>query len=168
MTEPFNNNASQKERREFVKDSYHNRYQDEAGGRFAQVNKSTVSGKDPTTLYPKIPAGPWSANYAQVPPEEPLNIDVNEPVVTGERFEVEASQQPFSWMRERSLGSKSSLGSAGTSELSIGLAGPPTDPANTCTPVCIGGGEAGDGAATPTGDRGRRAPSSKSILRRLV
>ena len=91
MTEPFNNNASQKERREFVKDTYHNRYQDETGGRFAKNVPTNVSGKDPSTLYPRIPTGPWSANYAQVPPEAPYPEDISTPPIVGEHHEVEAS-----------------------------------------------------------------------------
>ena len=86
----FNNNSSQAERKQFVKDTFHSRTRDEAGGRFAQVNKSTVVGSDPATLYPRLPSGsPWSSD--PVPPEPPLNQDISEPPIVGESWEVEKS-----------------------------------------------------------------------------
>ena len=90
MTQPFNNNSSQAERKQFVKDSYHNRYQDEAGGRWQKQTPTQVTGKDPATLYPKLPSNsPWSSD--PVPPEPPYGQDISEPPIVGESWEVEAS-----------------------------------------------------------------------------
>jgi hypothetical protein len=97
----FKNDSSQAERKAFVKDSYHTRYQDEAGGRWQKQTPTQVTGKDPATLYPKLPtSSPWSSD--PVPPEEALGIDVSEAPIVGEPHEVLASQQPFSWLRDRS------------------------------------------------------------------
>jgi hypothetical protein len=89
----FNNNSSQKERAQVLRndrDCLHTRYQDEAGGRFKRQVPTQISGSNPATLYPKLPASsPWSSD--PVPPEEPLGIDVGEPVITGEPHELEAS-----------------------------------------------------------------------------
>ena len=50
----FNNNSSQAEKKQVLKDTYHNRYQDEAGGRFQKVQPTNVSGpNDPVPSHPK-------------------------------------------------------------------------------------------------------------------
>ena len=59
-------------------------------GRFAKG--TTIIGSEPTVQYP---AGPnWSPDPTGVEP--PLGFSVNEPVVTGEPFEIKASLQSHS------------------------------------------------------------------------
>jgi len=99
----FSNNSSQRERRAVIKNdatTFHDFAQsqaDEVGGRFAKPTQ--VSGKDPATLYPKLPtSSPWSSD--PVPPEPPYGQDISEPPVVGESFEVEASlNQDFGWRK---------------------------------------------------------------------
>jgi hypothetical protein len=107
----FKNDSSQAERKAFVKDSYHNRYQDEAGGRWQKQTPTQVSGKDPATLYPKLPTtSPWSGD--PVPPEEPLGIDVSEAPITGEPHEVAASlDRDFGLQRSLQNGVPPEMGS---------------------------------------------------------
>jgi hypothetical protein len=98
-SQPFNNNSTKAEREQFVKDTFHTRTRDEAGGRFAQVNKSTVVGSDPATLYPRLPGGPWAAQ--PMPPEEPpLGFSVEDHDPVGQPWEVEASlDADFGWRK---------------------------------------------------------------------
>jgi hypothetical protein len=103
---PFNNDASQAERREVLKNdvTYH-RFglrDDGPGGRYAkQQEKRSVTGStDPT--YPALPeASPWS----QWPPEpvggDPLGVDVNEMVPVGSPAEIEASERRLAEIEDR-------------------------------------------------------------------
>lgn len=63
-TRPFHNPASQAERKAVLEnDTYNARAQntvDDAGGRYAKITPTTVTGATPTPQYPKIPSGPWS------------------------------------------------------------------------------------------------------------
>ncbi len=49
-----------------------------------RVGKDYVAGQDLSVNYPRLPSGPWSADYAKVPDEPPLGypIDAQEPVGT--------------------------------------------------------------------------------------
>jgi len=92
----FNNNASQKERRAVIKNDATTLHEfaqsqaDEVGGRWAKPQ--TVNASEQAVHYPKLPtSSPWSNPIEAVEP--PLGIDVNEPVVTGEPHELEASLQ---------------------------------------------------------------------------
>ena len=92
MTQPFNNNSSQKERAQFVRDSYHTRANADASleqsGRFAKPQ--AITGKDPATLYPKLPtSSPWSNPIEAVEP--PLGFSVEETPIVGEQWEIEKS-----------------------------------------------------------------------------
>jgi len=102
----FSNNSNQKERRQIIRNdranvsTFHQFASSEAnevGGRFARPTQ--ISGTNPTPLYPKLPASsPWSCD--PVPPEEPLGIDISEPPVVGESFEVEQSlNADFGWRK---------------------------------------------------------------------
>ena len=94
MTEP-----TMKEKRELIKNTYLAHTHSDEGGRFQKVAPNNVIGSS-SISYPRIPSGPWSADYAQVPPEEPLGIDVTETPIVGESFEVEASlNQDFGWRK---------------------------------------------------------------------
>jgi hypothetical protein len=93
----FNNRATMKEKLEQLRNdqrnasTLHQFAQSEAGeisGRWAKPQ--TVNASRPTVEYPRIPSGPWAGNDPSGV-EPPLGIDVNEPVVTGESFEVEQS-----------------------------------------------------------------------------
>jgi len=168
----FNNNASQKERRAVIKNdasTMHGFAQSEASeisGRWAKPTQ--VSGSEGAVHMPRLPSNsPWSAPDPSGP-EQPFGIDVSEPVVTGESWEVEASlDRDFGLQRllqrehhATALGSVRDAGASGVRS----PAGSPNRPSASAE-----GGEAGDGVATPTGDRGRPMPSPKSkIKRRLV
>jgi hypothetical protein len=88
MTQPFNNNSSQAERKQFVKDSYHNRYQDEAGGRWAKP--AQVTGSEGAVHAHRLPSGPWAAQPGPGQ-EPPLGFSVEETPVVGEQWEIEKS-----------------------------------------------------------------------------
>src|SRR5262245_895819 len=96
------NMLTDKERRAIMKadpSTYFGHTRSDEGGRYAKAVPTNVIGASPVS-YPTIPSGPWSADYAQVPPEEPLGIDVSEAPITGEKFEVEASlNQDFGWRK---------------------------------------------------------------------
>jgi hypothetical protein len=94
-TRPFHNPASQAERREVLEnDTYHRRAQnqaDDAGGRFAKITPTTVTGVTPTPQYPQLPASsPWASGFDQNV-EPALGFDVNAQEPTGTPAEVEAS-----------------------------------------------------------------------------
>jgi hypothetical protein len=49
---------------------------DEAGGRFASVNPTTVVGAEPAVKYPQLPASsPWSGTQPEPGIEPPLGFD---------------------------------------------------------------------------------------------
>ena len=79
MTHEFNNQASQPERREVLRnDTYVARQSntaDDAGGRYAKLTPSNLTGQ--SQQVPQLPASsPWSSGFDQnVEPE--LGIDVN-------------------------------------------------------------------------------------------
>ena len=88
----FNNNASQAERKQVLKDTMFNRANSEAGEVQGRWSKPTqVSGSEGAVHMPRIPSGPWSADYAQVPPEAPFGQDISEPPIVGEQWEIEKS-----------------------------------------------------------------------------
>jgi hypothetical protein len=100
----FSNNSDQKERKRVLKNdaaTLHQFAQSEASeisGRWAKPQ--TVNASEQAVHYPRLPSNsPWASN--PVPPEAPLGIDVSEPVITGEPHEVWASEQAFSWERDR-------------------------------------------------------------------
>ncbi len=91
---PFNNNATQRERRKIIEEtsSYHQfALSDEGpGGRFANQEKKSTTGAAPIPTYPALPANsPWHRDL--VPPEPPLDIDVNAVEPVGTEAEIERS-----------------------------------------------------------------------------
>ena len=84
-TRPYHNEATQSERKAIVKnDTLFARQQntiDDAGGRYAKLTPSNVTGSTPSPQYPQIPSGPWSGDDP-VPNEEPLgfSVDAMEPL----------------------------------------------------------------------------------------
>jgi hypothetical protein len=80
MTEyKYQNDASQAERRQVLKNTFHSHAQtdpDAPGGRFAKLRPVVVSGSNPSAQYPKLPPNSWS--NSTTPVEPPLNQDVNE------------------------------------------------------------------------------------------
>ena len=165
----FNNNSSQAERKQFVKGTFHSRTRDEAGGRFAQVNKSTVVGSDPATLYPRIKSGPWS-DQPGPGPEPPYGEDISTPPIVGESWEVEASlDENMGVQRALRDGAPPETGPpvSRSSELApdteVIRANSDEEPARHSPAVSE------DGAAPSfQSGRGRPAPSSTNIKRRLV
>ena len=79
-TRHYHNEATQAERKAIVKnDSYFSRQQnavDDAGGRYAKLTPSNVTGSTPSPQYPQIPSGPWAGDDP-VPNEEPLGFSVH-------------------------------------------------------------------------------------------
>ena len=70
MAHEFNNQASQSERREVLRnDTYFARQSntaDDAGGRFAKLTPATITGSTPSPQYPQLPASsPWSGGFDQ-------------------------------------------------------------------------------------------------------
>ena len=68
MTHEFNNQASQSERREVLRnDTMLSRQQntiDDSGGRFAKLTPATITGATPAPQYPQLPASsPWSNGF---------------------------------------------------------------------------------------------------------
>jgi hypothetical protein len=91
---------TQKERREIlendrkVRATYFSQAQanmdDERGGRYATLNKPSVTGSSPSVMVPQQPANSfWSCD--PVPPEMPLGYDINAMEPVGEKFEIEKS-----------------------------------------------------------------------------
>jgi hypothetical protein len=93
------NNSDQKERAQVIKDTYHNRYQDESGGRFAKSVPTNVIGSSPVS-YPRLPqSSPWAAPDPSGQ-EQPYPLDLSEPPEpVGTHQEIQDSLQPFSWLR---------------------------------------------------------------------
>jgi hypothetical protein len=170
MSQPFNNNSTKAEREQFVRDSYHTRYQDEVGGRWQKQVPTQVSGKDPATLYPKLPtSSPWAND--PVPPEEPLGIDVSEPVITGEPHELEASlNSDLGWRKTiqdgvpPAAGPPVSRSSEPTPDTEATRANSTHEEPARHSPAVSEDG------ATPSfqSGRGRPAPSSPNIIRRRI
>jgi hypothetical protein len=110
----FSNNSSQKERRAVIKNdatTLHRFAQSEAsdiGGRFAKPQ--TVNASEQAVHYPRLPtSSPWSCD--PVPPEEPLGVDISEPPLVGEQWEIEKSlDQDFSVQRSLRDGAPPSVG----------------------------------------------------------
>jgi hypothetical protein len=179
----YNNNSSQKERRQVLANdranigksrdassgTFHQFAQSEAGevqGRWAKP--AQVTGSEGAVHMPRLPENsPWAAPDPSGQ-EPPLNIDVTEAPITGEPFEVEASQQPFSWMRDRPSPLSCSAGSAGGDD----VAAAPTSSSAAPSTSLLKPRAASEGGATNSsnqeGGRGRSAPSSKLIRRRLI
>ena len=93
-THEFNNPATQRGKREVLRnDTYFARQShavDDAGGRYAKLTPTNVTGSTPAPSYPKQPANsPWS--FDPVPATEPLgfSVDAMEPV--GTSVEIEKS-----------------------------------------------------------------------------
>jgi hypothetical protein len=82
---PFNNDASQAQRRKVFENdrkvsTYFQRAQADAdlelGGRYAKVTETTVTGAAPGPIYPKQPPNsPWASE--PIGPEPPLGYDIN-------------------------------------------------------------------------------------------
>jgi hypothetical protein len=98
---PFNNDASQAERRRILdndrKASTYSRIaqseaEDLAGGRYAAMGKPSVTGTTPAIRYPvQPPNSPWASDL--LGPEPPLGIDINAMQPVGEPHEVKASER---------------------------------------------------------------------------
>ena len=100
--QPFNNDASQAERRRILendrKASTYSRVaqseaEDLAGGRYAAMGKPSVTGTTPAIRYPRQPQTSPANQMALAGDEPPLGIDVNAMEAVGEKFEVEASER---------------------------------------------------------------------------
>jgi hypothetical protein len=98
---PFNNEASQSERRRILAEgrktsTYHQQAQADAdlemGGRFAKVMPTSVTGTTPGPQYPRQPADSPSNQAALVGDEPPLGVDINAMDPVGEHHELEASK----------------------------------------------------------------------------
>jgi hypothetical protein len=95
---PFNNDASQAQRRKVLENdrkvsTYFQRAQADAdlelGGRYAKVTETTVTGATPGPIYPKQPPNsPW--HHDPMPPEPPLGFSVNDLEPVGEPHERQA------------------------------------------------------------------------------
>jgi len=184
----FSNNSSQKERAAILKNETRLRQEqattlhqfatsasDEAGGRFAQVNKSNVIGSSPVS-YPTLKSGPWSAQPGPGP-EPPYPIDLSEPPEpVGTAQEIEDSLQPFSWLRRDGVSTSASGAASSPPDV---VAMPPatavssSSPLGTPRPADEDLGEVPhvveEGGVTTNRD-GEGAPSSKNskTKRRLV
>jgi hypothetical protein len=94
---PYHSDASPAERRAVVenerrvhKNSYFSHAHPDEGGRFAAINKSTVTGSTPVPQYPPQPtSSPWAS--AAVGQEPPLGFSVDEMQPVGEPHEIELS-----------------------------------------------------------------------------
>jgi hypothetical protein len=64
---------------------------EDRGGRYASLDKPTVTGTDPSVSYPRLPADAPSNQLAGMPPEPQLGWSVNEMELVGEKFEIERS-----------------------------------------------------------------------------
>jgi len=99
-THEFNNQASQAERREVLRnDTYMARQQntvDDVGGRFAKLTPATVTGSAPSPQYPQLPEGsPWAKGFDQNV-EPPIGFDVNAQEAVGTTKEQEQSSLALS------------------------------------------------------------------------
>jgi hypothetical protein len=93
-TRPYHNEATQSEKRAILKnDSYFARQQsqpDDAGGRYAKIRPSNVTGSAPSQQIPKQPENsPWASD--PLGPEPPLGFSVDEMNPVGELHEIEKS-----------------------------------------------------------------------------
>ena len=162
----FNNNSSQKERRQVIRNdatTLHDFAQSAAGeisGRWAKPTQ--VSGSEGAVHMPRLPANsPWS----QPDPsgqEKPYPIDLSEPPEpVGTAQEIEDSLQPFSWLR-----------SDGVPQAADSLISASPEP--TPDGEVVRGGQAEEPAPreplTPSGRRSitQRRVSPNPIKRRLV
>src|SRR6516164_7215421 len=105
----FNNNSSQAERKQVLKDTMFNRASSEANEIGGRWNKPTqVNASKPVVDYP---AGPnWSVDPTG--PEPPLNQDVNAMEPCGQPWEIEASlDREFGLKRSLRDGVPSATGS---------------------------------------------------------
>ena len=66
---------------------------DERGGRFASVNKASVSRTEAATLYPGRPATSQWGGVDPIPDEPPLGYEIDQQEATGEIFEQEQSMR---------------------------------------------------------------------------
>jgi hypothetical protein len=159
----FNNNSDQRERKRILANdraTMHRFAQSEAGevqGRWAKP--AQVTGSEGAVHMPRLPANsPWAAPDPSGQ-EPPLNIDVTEAPITGEPFEVEASQLPFSWMKDRP---SIPVGAGGDD-----VAAAPTSSSVSSTSTLLSMPRAAsEGGVTPTRNA-VGAPPSKPIKRRL-
>jgi hypothetical protein len=167
----FKNDASQAERKAFVKDTFHSRTHDESGGRWQKQTPTNVIGSSPVS-YPRLPASsPWAND--PVPPEEPLGIDVTEAPIVGESFEVEQSlNAEFAWRKTIRDGAPDpSLGSSLPDDVGAPdvVAAPTSSRPNTSSTSLSKPRTASEDGATNSSQSGRgSAPSSNfNIKRRL-
>jgi len=89
---PFDNPASQAERRKVLKDTYLARAETEAGlvgGRWTKPSEATVIGSQAGCAYPRLPETSWT-NWPDGT-EPPLGIDVNAVDPCGTAEEIAAS-----------------------------------------------------------------------------
>jgi hypothetical protein len=106
------------------KNTYLSHTHGDAGGRYAEINKSSVTGSAPTRPYPP-------AAHHQIDPsgiEPPLNYDINAVEPTGTHKEIEASLKALS----EASGIKQSDASHGDGECAgipaVMSAAPPSPP----------------------------------------
>ena len=64
---------------------------EDRGGRYASLNKPTVTGTDPSVSYPRLPADAPSNQLTAMPDEPPLNYRIDDQECVGEQFEIQAS-----------------------------------------------------------------------------
>jgi hypothetical protein len=76
---------------------------DDAGGRFGSVTKSSVTGSGPV-VYPRLPADAPSNQLAMTPPEPAIGYDINAQEPTGEWFEIQKSLAPSAMAASKSDG----------------------------------------------------------------
>jgi hypothetical protein len=129
-------------------------------GAFRNKCRPTVSGKDPATLYPKLPtSSPWSNPIEAVEP--PLGFSVDETPIVGESFEVEASlNQDFGWRKTIQDGASrqhEQHARPGASGFSIGPTGSPNR-LGTSSPA--DGDTAEATRMNPTGKHMRQSPAA--------
>jgi hypothetical protein len=92
-----------KERKAIMKSdpsTYFGHTHDESGGRFQKQVPINKSGKDPATLYPRLPASSPSAQPDPSGKEPSLGFSVDETPIVGEQWEIEKSlDQQFGLQR---------------------------------------------------------------------
>jgi hypothetical protein len=108
------NDIDMKEAREIIRnDSYFTRQRDaleEAGGRFAKLTPSTVTGQSPSSQFPAIPSGPWAAPEptAPDPATNEFGVAIDEQEAVGSPQEIERSLPASS--ADQSIGSPGDVG----------------------------------------------------------
>jgi hypothetical protein len=87
MKQFFNNDAPQS----VHKNTYFSHAHPDEGGRFATSDQPPryVVGSTPAPRYPALPQSSWGNQAAAVPPEEPLDVDVNAVEPAGTHAEIE-------------------------------------------------------------------------------